>query len=64
MANQSISKTGKVAIALAIIAGVLSIGRAIYNYTQHGELDIVKLVLGIGIPAMIYVIVKSAASGK
>ena len=64
MANQSISKAGKVAIALAIIAGVLSLSRAVYNYTQHGELDIVKIALGIGIPCLMYVIVKGAASGQ
>lgn len=64
MANQSISKGGKVAIALAVVAGVLSLSRAIYKYTQHGELDIVKIALGIGIPCLMYAMVKSAASGK
>jgi hypothetical protein len=64
VANQSISKAGKIAIMVAIIAGALSLSRAIYNYTQHGEVDIVKIALGIGIPCVMYVIVKSAASGK
>ena len=64
MANQSIAKGGKVAIALAIIAGVLSLSRAIYNYTQPGELDIVKIALGIGIPCLVYAIVKNPTSGK
>ena len=61
MAEKSISKTGKVAIALAVVAGILSLSRAIYNFAQHGELDIIKIALGIGIPCLMYVIVKSAA---
>jgi hypothetical protein len=64
MANQSISKAGKIAVALAVIAGVLSLSRAIYNYIQHGEVDSGKIALGIGMPILIYVIVKSAASRK
>lgn len=64
MSNQSISKAGKLAIALAVIAGVLAVSRVIYNYTKHGEVDLGKLALGIGIPILIYVIVKSSASGK
>ena len=64
MANQSIGKTGKVAIALAVVAGVLSLSRAIYNYSQHGQLDIGKIALGIGIPCLVYVLIKSASSGN
>ena len=64
MANQSIGKAGKVAIALGIVAAVLSLIRAIYNYTQHGELDVAKIALGIGIPCLVYVIVKNPTSGK
>jgi hypothetical protein len=64
MSDKSMSKTGKVAIALAIIAGLLALSRALYNYTQNGKLDIGKIALGIGIPCLIYAIVKSAASGK
>lgn len=62
MFDESISKTGKVAIALAIIAGVLTLSRALYNYTQSGEWDIGKIALGIGIPCLVYAIMKSAAS--
>ncbi len=64
MADESISKTGKVAIALAIIAGVLALSRALYNYTQSGEWDIGKIALGIGIPCLMYAIIKSAGSQK
>jgi hypothetical protein len=64
MAYQRISKTGKVAIVLAIIAGVLALSRALYNYNQSGEWDIGKIALGIGIPCLIYAIIKSAASKK
>ena len=62
VANQGISKGGKLAIALAVIAGVLSLSRAIYNYTQHGDLDYGKIALGIGIPILIFAVVKNAAS--
>ena len=64
MAEKNISTTGKVAIALAIAAGILSLSRAIYNFAQHGELDIVKIALGIGIPCLMYVIVKGASPEK
>jgi hypothetical protein len=64
MSNRSTSKTGKIAIALAVIAGVLALSRAIFNYTQHGEVDSGKIALGVGIPILIYVLVKSSASGK
>ena len=64
MSNESISKTGKVAIILAIIAGVLAISRALYNYSQSGEWDIGKLALGIGLPCLIYAIVKASAPKK
>ena len=62
MSDKRMSKTGKIAIALAIIAGLLALSRAIYNYTQNGKLDIGKIALGIGIPCLMYAIVKSAAS--
>ena len=64
MTNRSIGKAGKVAITLGIVAGVLSLSRALYNYFQYGHLDIGKIALGIGIPCLIYAIVKSAASSK
>jgi hypothetical protein len=64
MFDKSISKTGKVAIALAIIAGLLTLSRALYNYTQNGRWDIGKIALGIGIPCLMYAIIKSATSGK
>ena len=64
MSDQRIGKPGKVAIALAIIAGLLALSRVLYNYTQSGEWDIGKLALGIGIPCLIYAIVKSSASKK
>ena len=64
MTYERISKTGKVAIILAIIAGFLALVRALYNYTQSGEWDIGKIAMGIGIPLLMYAIVKSAAAKK
>jgi hypothetical protein len=64
MSDNGISKTGKVAIALAILAGLLALSRALYNYTQNGKWDIGKIALGIGIPFLMYAIIKSAASGE
>jgi hypothetical protein len=64
MFDESISKTGRIAIVLAIIAGVLAVSRALYNYTQSGEWDIGKLALGIGIPCLMYAIVKGSASKR
>ena len=59
MAKQSISMAGKIAIALAVIAGLLSLSRAGYLYNQNGEVDVAKIALGLGIPALIFVVVKS-----
>jgi hypothetical protein len=64
MSDKSITKTAKVAIALAIIAGLLALSRALYNYTQNGKWDIGKIALGIGIPCLMYAIMKSAMSKK
>lgn len=55
------SKNGRIAIALSIVAGVLAISRAVYNYSQHGELDIAKIALGIGIPGLMYVLVRNTS---
>ena len=59
MAEQSIIMAGKVAIALAVIAGLLSLARAVQLYNQNGEVDVAKIALGLGIPALIFVVVKS-----
>lgn len=64
MSDKSITKTGKVAIALAIVAGLLALGRALHNYTQNGKWDIGKIAIGIGIPCLVYAIMKSAATEK
>ena len=64
MSDKSMSKTSKVAIALAIIAGLLALSRALYNYTQNGKLDIGKIALGIAIPCLMYAMVKSTSSTR
>ena len=64
MTNRNINKSGRIAIVLAVIAGVLALSRAIYNYAQHGDVDVGKIALGVGIPLLIYVVVKSSASRK
>jgi hypothetical protein len=64
MSDKTMSKTSKVAIALGIIAGLLALSRAVYNYNQNGQWDIGKVAIGIGIPCLIYAIAKSADSRK
>ena len=61
MAEQTLSKAGKIAIVLAIIAALLSLTRAAYLYNQKGEIDVTKLALGLGIPALIFVLVRSVS---
>ncbi len=61
MAEHSISMAGKIAIVLAVIAGLLSLARAAYLYNQDGEVDVAKIALGLGIPALIFVLMKSTA---
>lgn len=64
MAEQSISMAGKIAIALAVIAGLLALARAAYLYNQTGEVDVAKIALGLGIPALIFVIVKNTSRNQ
>lgn len=64
MAAQNISNAGKIAIAPAFIAGLVALGRAAYKYSQNGELDIGEIALGIGIPCLIYTIVKISESKR
>lgn len=61
MTEQSISKAGKIAIGLAIIAGLLALTRAASLYSQTGEVDVAKIALGLGIPALIFVVVRSTS---
>ena len=64
MAEHNISTAGKVAIALAIFAGLLSVSNAIYNYVEHRELNIIKIAAGIGVPFLFYAIVKTSSRAK
>ena len=64
MADRSMSTTGKIAIGLAIIAGLLALSRALYNYNQNGTLDVGKIALGIGVPLLMYALVKSMSTRK
>jgi hypothetical protein len=64
MPDRSLSTTGKIAIGLAIIAGLLALGRALYNYNQNGTVDVGKIALGIGVPLLMYALVKSMSTRK
>lgn len=59
MAEQSISMAGKIAIALTVIGGLIALARATELYNQSGEVDVAKIALGVGVPAFIFVFVKS-----
>ena len=61
MTEQSISKAGKIAIGLAIIAGLLALTRAAYLYSQTGGVDVAEIALGLGVPALIFVLVSSTS---
>lgn len=62
MASSKLSNAGKIALALAFVAGIAAISRAVYNCSQSGELDFGKIALGIGIPCLIYTIVRNTES--
>ena len=64
MSDTSMSTTGRVAIGLAIIAGLLALGRALYTYNQNGKWDVGKIALGIGLPCTMYAVVKSWSTRK
>jgi hypothetical protein len=61
MAEQSISMAGKIAIALAVIGSLIALARAAYLYNQTGEGDVAEIALGVGVPALIFVLVKSSS---
>ncbi len=61
MAEQSISTAGKIAIALAVIGGLIALARVAYLYNQTGEVDVAKIALGLGVPALFYVLMKNAS---
>ncbi len=59
MTEQSINMAGKIAIALAVIAGLIALARAAYLYNQTGEVDVAEIALGFGVPVLFYGLMKS-----
>ena len=49
----------KLAIALAVLAGLLALTNVVLDYRSTGELDYGKIALAIGVPVLFYAILKS-----
>jgi len=61
MSDRKIGVAGRIAIGLAIVAGLLSLSRAFLAYSRTGAVDVGKVALSLGVPVLIIVIVKSAS---
>ena len=60
MNNQGAQERGKkIAMALAVLAGLLALTNVVLNYRSTGELDYGKVALAIGVPVLFYAILKS-----
>jgi len=60
MNNQGAQELGKkIAIALAVLGGLLALTNVVLHYRSTGELDYGKIALAIGVPVLFYAILKS-----
>jgi hypothetical protein len=60
MNNQGAQERGKkIALALAVLAGLLALTNVVLTYRSTGELDYGKIALAIGVPVLFYAILKS-----
>lgn len=56
------SKGWRLALVLACLAGMLALTNVVVEYRRTGHLRYGKLALAFGVPAMFYVIARSAAA--
>ena len=64
MTQGGTSRTGRIAILLAVIAAVLAFSAALIKYIRFGQIDIATIAGGIVIPAIVISIVKSTSVKK
>lgn len=62
MALTQIGRTGLIAIVLAVVGGLLTLGREIARYAADGGVDWGRVALAFGVPALIYSVVRSASA--
>jgi hypothetical protein len=51
---------GKIAIALFLTGGLLTVAREFSRYSSTGTLDVGRLALGVAVPGMMYVMIRTA----
>jgi hypothetical protein len=56
-----LSRVGRLAIALAVLGGIVAVVSEILSYRRSGTVDWEPVALALGVPLLIYVIVRSAA---
>ena len=64
MSEQNITRTGQIAIVLAVLTAVLAFSAVLIKYVRSGEIEIAPIALGIIIPALVISIVMSKKSKR
>lgn len=64
MSDSRITRVGWIAIGIALVGGLVALFNVWSDYQKSGAIDWGHLALAIGVPLMIYVIVKSSATRK
>lgn len=57
MSQQSITRTGKLAIGLAILAAVLSIAATLITYFRSGKINVMPIMSGLIVSLLVIMIV-------
>jgi hypothetical protein len=57
--GKSASPVAKLAIALAIVGGILALVNVVVNFSNTGNLEYGKIALAFGVPALFYGILRS-----
>jgi hypothetical protein len=58
MSTPRVGRVGVVAVALAIVAGILALVNEVIRYRRSGAVDWGHVALAIGVPALMYGIVR------
>ena len=64
MAEEYVNKIGRIVVAIAVIAGGVFIVKVLRRYDQGQPLDIFKIALGVGVPCLLYAIVRRTEINK
>lgn len=64
MADKLTTRAGQLAIGLAVVGSVAALVNEILSYRRSGVIDWGHIALAIGVPVLMYAIVKTGAKQK